>query len=463
MTGLSAGFLAKDSELPEAIQWLAANPNRSTRVFDAFRASFNFKACEPNQYHFAMLRSSVDHIWTSNYDGLFEKAATVGGFDRAKIILDDKTLLNSPDSGQLVIKMNGDFDSADYKGNLDWGLVFLQEHFDRAEVDRGELWRQFEEDYRQRSIIFVGLSFRDPVLRRILALARQKISRTRHKHYLLAKRETNLEARVKQAMLAEDLERSHIITIFRDSYPEILDLVQRIALASYGPIIGFSGDVGRVASEEAARDEIQEGMKITPGEVARVCEGLAAQLARRKIRITSGGAPFVGKPAVEAAFAVDSRLARFYLRRHGGSSYRATAPAVVVSGDDYDSMRNIFIPELSTLIAIGGRPDSTGKSGTITEVEMAIERNIPVLLLTPAGGDVLAHYDRLMKRIEEAYYKDEPLKETVVELNKAIAATEPSRLREFAIGELPERIDEMMRVLMGANITIRHAAEERDW
>lgn len=462
LMGLSAGFMAYDSDLPEVIQRLAANPVRAKRVFDAFRASFDLERCFPNAYHFAMLRSNATRIWTSNYDDLFEKARIVGQFGGTRIVSNDDTLLQSFGEPHLVIKMNGDFSSARFDEDLNWGLVFLQEQFDRAEKDRREVWRLFEDDYRQRSIIFVGVSFGDPVLRRILAVARQKISRTRYNHYLITKKATDSASRARQIMHAENLQRASIISVFTDSHDEILDHVQKISLTAYKPIVGFSGDVGRIENEELAANVIPDGMSLTAAEVGRACANLAAQLARNKIRITSGAAPFVGKPAVEAAFSINPLLAHFYLRRHGGSAYRATAPAIVVSGNDYESMRARFISELSLLIAIGGRSDSSGRSGTITEVEMAIDRCIPVLLLTPAGGDVKQQYNRLRTRMDKAY-KDETLTRTIAELNDEINLLAPSDLLSYATENLPDRVEKLLRVLMGAAIALQAGAQSRDW
>ena len=72
--------------------------------------------------------------------------------------------------------MNGDFDSAQYRSDLDWDLVFLEEQFDTAELKRREIWRLFEDDYRNKLIVFIGVSFKDPALRRILSVTAQSNS-----------------------------------------------------------------------------------------------------------------------------------------------------------------------------------------------------------------------------------------------------------------------------------------------
>ncbi len=93
---------------------------------------------------------------------------------------------------------------------------------------------------------------------------------------------------------------------------------------------------------------------MTAQAIQRFCARLGRELARRRYRVTSGGAPFVGLAAVGAAFEENPAAARLYLRCGGGKSYNSAAPAIVVPGDDYQAMRQRFIGELALLIAIAG-------------------------------------------------------------------------------------------------------------
>ena len=310
-----------------------------------------------------MLRSDAQHIWTSNYDDLFEKANTDARTIRS-IIHDDESLLKEASSTRIVIKMKGDFEAARFRDDLNWGLVFLQEQFDRAEQQRPEIWRRFEDDYRHKSILFVGMSFRDPVLRRIVAVARQRIPRTQRNHYIFIKRDSDPVSRVKQVMFAENLRRASICTVFRDSYEEIADCVARIAMISCRPIVGFSGDVGTLHAP-VDPDRVADGLLTTPAQIHAICHSAGRELARKGFRITSGCAPFVGIPAVEAASEVASTNARFYLRRGGGTKYTGRAAVVVSKREDYESMRQQFIPELSVLIAIAGLTPPGKSSGPL--------------------------------------------------------------------------------------------------
>ena len=88
-------------------------------------------------------------------------------------------LLNNFSARSLIIKLNGDFEGAKFRPDLEWDMVFVEEQFDTAEVRRREIWRLFEGHYRNKLIVFMGVSFRDHALRRILSVAAKAIPRSR--------------------------------------------------------------------------------------------------------------------------------------------------------------------------------------------------------------------------------------------------------------------------------------------
>lgn len=455
---VSAGYLATEPELPILLQMLCGRPHRAREVFDRFSDSFKNTKHQPNSYHYAMLRSGVEHVWTSNYDDLFEKALHAGHFDHT-VIRSDESLLNTIRK-RLLLKMNGDFEGARYSDDLNWGMVFLQEQFDRAEQLSPEIWRLFEDDYRHQTIIFAGVSFRDPVLRRILAVARAKIPRVHRSHFLIARREQEPSASVKQVMFAEMLSRNSIQTIFTETHTETLELVQQIALASHRPIVGICGDAGTVDSSDSTSR--LPGFHISPSDLSEICAACGQELARRQIRVTSGCAPFIGIPAVEEAFQIAPKLARFYIRKGGGVKYSRRAPALVSDDGTYASMRAKFIPELSALIGIGGGKEIDGASGTVEEIRLAIRLNIPVLLFPSAGGHVERDYEDLVREIS-ASYGDEELRKAIREFNDLAQSIAPQNLVQFVRQSLAMHIERVLRAFISAATHIDRPKSAMEW
>ena len=441
---LGASFI-RAPELPEALQLLAEVKPKA--VFDRFKESFAGGE-RPNPYHHAILRALPRRIWTSNYDRLFEQANSTGNHGY-RVVYDDVDLQRHF-RDQIIVKMNGDFERAAYAETLDWGLVFLQEQFDRAESSRPEIWRLFEDDYRSSQIVFVGTSFRDPALRRIVSVARRKLLRTRYDHLLLALRARSGAERLQQALFAQNLKRVSITTVLHDSPEEIRDTVEAIALQVNRPVVGVSGSVGAVDLGQAQlkpAEDTAPGLTMPYGKIEAVCRELGTQLARRGLRVSSGCASYVGIPAVEAAFTEEPKSARFYLRRRGGRSYPRTAPAVVVPGDDYQAMRRVFVEELGCLVAIAGRKRD-GPSGTREELELAIGRGVPIVLLPQAGG-VTADFARELPNRLEGAYRDDRLRGAVRAINHDVASVPADALQAFVREELVRRIENLLQVSMG--------------
>lgn len=171
LTRLDLGYLIDQNDMPSLLQLATSSTEGARAIFDLFKASFEQIQARPTPYHYAMLRAGATRVWTTNYDDLFERANMQATFQYT-LCTSDKMLLDNYSASRLVIKINGDFRAASYADGLDLNMVLSQEQFDLADVSRKEIWRLFENDYRQRCIVFVGVSFEDPVLRRIVTVAR---------------------------------------------------------------------------------------------------------------------------------------------------------------------------------------------------------------------------------------------------------------------------------------------------
>ena len=127
-----------DLPLPEVLQLGCTEVQTAQALFDSFQRKFG-GTYKPNGYHLAMVRSRVPRIWTSNYDQLFERAISNTGVSGIRTVCHDKALLDHFQTGNLVIKVNGDFEKGAWDDQLDWQLVATQEQFDKADKRRPEI------------------------------------------------------------------------------------------------------------------------------------------------------------------------------------------------------------------------------------------------------------------------------------------------------------------------------------
>jgi phosphoglycolate phosphatase-like HAD superfamily hydrolase len=450
---LDAGPMLQEYDLPELLQLLASDTQRATAVFDRFRNSFR-KIRRPNSYHYSLLRSGAEHIWTTNYDNLFEIVISTNNPEYSTVNNDDDLRQNFGNP-PLMIKINGDFERAKYNDDLDWGMVFLQEQFDVAEKRREELWRLFEDDYRNKSIIFVGVSFDDPTLRRITATVARSVPRTRYPHYLLMHLPRHPAEAMKFRLFKNYLRRYRIEVLGFKEFTEISRFVHQVSIIANRPIIGFSGSID-AGTEPAA------GASINGETIAELCGKLGADLARRGYRVTSGHGPGVGVPSVEGAFSVSPSSARFYLRRRGTSSFSRTAPAVIVPGDSLEAMRERFIPECDLLLAVAGRARPGERSGTLLEIERAMKLQIPVLILKQAGGDAGAYADTFLNSIK-AIYDDKHLASRIEHANVQLHEIPATNLNAFCSAQLPDVIEDLIAEYMGSSTPRPSRSQPGNW
>jgi hypothetical protein len=428
---------------------LATDQAAAFQLFRQFRTSFRLPDKRANAYHYALLKSRARTIWTTNYDQLFEQAITAAGFAHT-VVTTDPELLNNFGTKALVIKMNGDFESAQYRADLDWDMVFLEEQFDTAEFKRREIWRLFEDDYRNKLIVFIGVSFSDPALRRILSVVAKAIPRSRYEHLLLMKGPDHPLERTRYRLHAEILKRHHIRTLFFPDFTAIERFVCRIAAQAKRPIVGFSGTARHNRTSAVDKPGLTGGL-LDCNQVAEFCAKSGRALAAQRFRVTSGHGEGVGVPAVGAAFNQNPTLARFYLRRQGTTAFSRTAPAIVVREDTLEAMRERFVSELDLLIAVGGENTGEPTSGTIQEIELATSRQIPVLVVPQASGDAARFAPQLEGRVREAF-PTASLVNAIRGANATIAAKSPNDLLSFATNGLAELVSDIIAQLMGAAI-----------
>lgn len=341
----------KGRSLPDLVGLVAVRASDQSRMLEMFRTTFGSEEAQPNHYHFCMARSNCWTIWTTNYDKLFERAIVASGQD-VGLVRDDEEMKESFGRGRLLVKANGDF-TKQRAGIIDHSLVLTEEHFDLAERDREEIWRYFEDEYRTSTIFFVGLSFDDPSLKRILSIAARKVMRTRNTHFFLTVPPAEHLRRIVFLRQREMLERRHIRTITFETFADLESFVARLCWLSVRPVVAVLGSNGlsqSTSSSEAASIFLPGGI-ISAQATADLCARLGEKLASNGFRVASGHGHGVGVPAVAGAYHADRRSARFFLRVKGTSLLSREAPAIIFDTENIELVRREMLSTAHILMA----------------------------------------------------------------------------------------------------------------
>jgi hypothetical protein len=118
----------------------------------------------------------------------------------------------------------------------------------------------------------------------------------------------------------------------------------------------------------------------------------------------------------------------------------------VVPREGFGPVRERFIGEIDLLVAIGGQPRDGEKTGTEIEIDMALERSIPVIILKQAGGSAAQRKSQMMTNL----YSDPKVAALVRKVNQELDAVAPEALLSYVDSVLIDQIDDLIAVSAGS-------------
>lgn len=181
----------------------------------------------------------ISDYWTTNYDDVIEVELKRRGKIVHKIEFQDSFKYHNPQSDVTLYKMHGDREHPD-------NIVLTKEDYQEYDKKRGLFTRLLAVELVRKSFLFIGFSFNDPNLERILSMAKSSVdSSIISKHYCFMRRvqpydyldkdykisDMNFEKYIKdksyQGLKIESLKRNYNIhTILVDDFEQITFMLQ---------------------------------------------------------------------------------------------------------------------------------------------------------------------------------------------------------------------------------------------
>jgi predicted polyphosphate/ATP-dependent NAD kinase len=112
-------------------------------------------------------------------------------------------------------------------------------------------------------------------------------------------------------------------------------------------------------------------------------------------------------------------------------------------------MRERFVSELDLLIAVGGQKTQEATSGTVVEIKLALDKQVPVLIIPQAGGDASGFAPELASHARNAFV-DASMADAICEANAKIASVPAEDLTGFMENDLPILAGDLVAQMMGA-------------
>lgn len=334
------------------------------------------------ELHRELSNLPVNTLWTTNYDDVLETAYVASNPD---IKVGDKSLLNGVVSTRVTIyKMHGTVKPHPRD------IIITQDDYEHYFLRYPLMCRQLTSDFATKSFLFIGFSFTDPNVKHNLAQLRVLMRGSTRTHFLVYIVPTDDYAREHELWL-KDLSRYGIIGLPVKNYAELPALLRFIRNESMPRSVLISG------SHDGDDYEL-------------FCTCLGKEIAAREIILISGEGRNVTAFASEGAFNchIDhgreySGLIQLYripkfARRHANDRYRL-------------SYRRQLTEKAQLAIIVGGQ------NGTMEEVLLCVNRQIPILPVRWTGGASEEVWDKIAS--DEFLYMKGMLSEDEMNLLKS--------------------------------------------
>lgn len=375
------GFqLQPTDDLPLIAQYLQNHHVGNRGFLRRLPSALRRKQTGINPYFAALHRTRLKKIWTTNFDTLAEESLSRGR--TVRVISDDKDLERDDISAELeIVKVHGCITRSALQD-----LVLTRDDYHNFERTRPAIAHSLKSDLLFNDCLFLGYSHQDPNIWTALRQAAE-LTGTCRRHYLIAKLETDPEARARQRHWVTELRRHGIETALVAEYRCIEQALQQIALASRGQTVFITGSHtdDNNALAEAIGQRLGQDADIT------ILDGQSAGVGRSAVNA-------FGMSSIEHKIDVGKRI-RFYSNPYSFDPQLSNRHDLL---DDLRTLRRPLLRDARVVVVFDGR------MGTELEVQLAREMGcvvIPVPSDTDSHGYArkLAQDEGLLKGLSPEY------------------------------------------------------------
>lgn len=379
--GEELGVSSRDiQDLAALAQWSIQESGSATRVRNVIKDQISKNYDVPPALD-VIARLPVQHIWTTNYDRLVERA--FAAIDRPLDPLSgakDLSLKPTPGATRLY-KMHGSIDRLD-------DIVISTDDYELFRSRRGAYLPLLQAHLTSLSILFVGLSFTDPNIRHVLSLIRESFTEAPPEHFAIVRpphpgdfdSEDEFRARLAQHNLwAKDLRRYGLIAVEIDDYDEVPGLLREIERRVAARRVWVSGSW-----------PIEDGGAQAVTNYA-LAEDIGRWIGRSGRDLVSGAGMLVGSAAIAGFLdALRDRggwdLNRRLIARPFPQPLAGTPP----DGAKWTMLRQELARQAGAVIFVGGSKHDGDKivvaDGVMEEFQIAREAGVFLLPVGATGG-----------------------------------------------------------------------------
>ncbi len=217
----------------------------------------------------------IKEFWTTNYDDVLERTIEEQGRVVETIINQESFKYHDPQRDVVVYKMHGDKRYPD-------DVVLTKEDYQRYDENRRLFTKLLSVELVSRTFLFIGFSFNDPNLERILSIAKSSLnSRTLPRHYCFMRKvqitdysadqenrtgdafEKFIREKNYQELRIKDMANYGIYTILIDDFKQITLMLKYLYNKHIADNVFISGGID--PEKKAEYGEFNSSQEASPG------------------------------------------------------------------------------------------------------------------------------------------------------------------------------------------------------
>lgn len=395
--------LNSDKDLTEIAQYYKNEYGRqglNDIVFNEFA-----KMPKNNENVAWLAKLPIKEYWTTNYDDIIEQEIQKRGKVVETIINQESFKYHDPMREVVIYKMHGDKRYPD-------DVVLTKEDYQKYDDKRKLFTRLLSVELVRRTFVFIGFSFNDPNLERILSIAKNTLnSKSLPKHYCFMRKvqvidylddenvitkdalEKYIQDKNYQELRINDMRNYGIYTILVDDFKQITIMLQYLYNKYITNNVFISGGINPDnLSDYGKFNEIESGKTDKLGRAERFLTLLGKALVDNDFQIYTGFGAGVGNYILSGVLQsrkknplnVDITNSEIHINSLMG-----------VEDDLKDEIRRRMIGQCSSMIVLFGYGEKREKSGTFREYDIARENGNYIIPVKNTGFAAQTIYDEL--------------------------------------------------------------------
>lgn len=411
--------LDENIDLTEIAQYYKDKYGRqglNSLVFNAFD-----KVPRNNENVNWLAKMPISEYWTTNYDHVIEQAVTKQGKNFQKLVKQEDFKYHKIGREVAIYKMHGDKDSPD-------DVVLTKEDYQNYDLTRGMFTKLLSVELIRKTFVFIGFSFNDPNLERILSIAKQSLSgKSPQTHYCFMRKvqlidyldennklnrkriEKYIQDRNYQELRIAAMVKYGILTILINDYDEITLMLNHLYNKYITNNVFVSGGINPEKLSDYGMFDMIDDTNSNLGSAETFLITLGKELVNNNFHIYTGFGAGVG----------NYLLAGVLQGNKNGTNGNVINDEIHISSmmeikniEIKNQIRERMIEQCSSSIIVFGYGDKN--SGTYQEYKIAEDKNKYIIPIKKTGLAAKQIYEIVKKSNRELIFLEKENKISLV-------------------------------------------------